>query len=879
MNSEQPTVKFLKDYKQTLFNIEHIDLHFDIHDDFTDVESVLKIQARHPLSDPAPLILDGVDLELKFIAINSKELHPDEYQKNAETIVIHKVPNEFLLNIKNRIYPHKNTSLEGLYRSKNLFCTQCEAEGFRKITYFIDRPDIMATYKVTIEADISLPVLLSNGNCIKRGPIANNRHYAIWSDPFPKPCYLFALVAGELGCYTDYFKTSDGRTVKLSIYTQHDKVSECHHAMNSLKRAMRWDEDTFGLLCDLDEYNIVAVRDFNMGAMENKGLNIFNSSLLLSDQISTTDRRYRDIESVIAHEYFHNWTGNRVTCRDWFQLCLKEGLTVFRDGIFSQSTGSSHVTRIEQIIDLKTAQFAEDASPMAHPPRPDHFIEINNFYTATVYLKGAEIVRMLYILLGADGFRKGMDLYFQRFDGNAVTQEDFINAMADANEKDLSHFMLWYTQSGTPKVITSTEFNPKERSFSITFHQSVDPTPDQVEKKPLHIPVKCGLLSRLGKPIPLKLSSEQKEEQDEIVLELKNPTHKITFYDINERPVPSLFRQFSAPIKLISDLSNDDLMHLIKYDTDPVNRWDSAQKVWLNTLSELIKKFKKQQPLKVAESILKLFDYLFTNISDDLSFTALLWQLPSYRVLSLEDEEINVEAILAARKAMEQAIAGVHREKLISLYKNTAQKVDESFTTSAMGKRALKNICLTYLASIRDENGLELAIHQFKTSGHMSEVLPAFQILTRWPCDFQETAINSFYERYQNYASAIDDWFAAQATSDLADTLPKVKQLMRHASFDLHNPNRMRSVLFGFCHANPANFHTLDGKGYDLCVENVLALDKINPQMATALARAFLDWRRHIPQRREKMADRLRTLSMAKNLSKDVFEIINRSLA
>ena len=875
MPDDQPKVQYLKDYEPSPFLVTHADLAVDIHDGYCDITSKLSIRSRTGKTD-MPCHLDGVELELKDIALDSKPLSADQFTHAGDGLTIRKAPANFELTTTVRLLPDQNRSLEGLYRSGDILCTQCEAQGFRKITFFLDRPDNMATFQVRITADQRFPTLLSNGNLVKEDKLPDGRHFAQWDDPFPKPAYLFAMVIGDLAKLSDTFTTSDGRDIQLGIYASSAEIDQCAHAMESLKRSMAWDETAFGLTCDLDVYNVVAARDFNMGAMENKGLNIFNSNLLLADETSTTDDRFRDIENVIAHEYFHNWTGNRVTCRDWFQLCLKEGLTVFRDQLFSQDHQSEHIMRIRAIMDLRNFQFGEDASPMAHPPRPDRFIEINNFYTATVYQKGAEVVRIIYTLLGRSGFCKGMELYFERHDGQAVTQEDFVAAMGDANGRDLSQVMRWYTQAGTPTLSVKSEYDEQAKKYHVHFQQTVPKTSYECTTEAVPIPVRLGLLDQAGDPVPLRVAGENLG--NEMTFELNSNERTLTLEDVSHEPTPSLMRGFSAPVKLKDSLSDEQRIHLIKHDSDPVNRWDQAQAIWLDATNKLITQYQSGSELKLDPDVEDLFRYLIEHPDDDLEFTACLWGLPSFRMVQLSQESIDVEAIAAARKKFAELIASANRNRLLELTEQLKAADDPGFSQRAIAIRALRNTCLSFLAAIEDEEGLRLTIDRFSRSRHMSDVLWTFGLLCEWNTDYRPTAIEIFYERFENYPTAIDDWFMCQARARLPGALQRVENLLQHPAFRLDNPNRMRSLLCGFCHANPVQFHATDGSGYQFCSEYIVKLDRINPQMATILARAFLDWKRHTPERQQLMRTRLTELVQDPKLSKDVYEIVAKTL-
>ncbi len=847
-----PKVIYLKDYQQTPYTIKHVDLRFDLREDFTDVKSILSFEARN--SKKSDLVLDGKELELQKLILDGRELTAQEYRVEGNRLTVFAPPASFTLEVHNRIRPHLNTWLEGLYVSKGIFSTQCEAEGFRRITYFYDRPDVMSTYRVTINADkISCPVLLSNGNRVASGELPDNRHFVTWEDPFPKPCYLFALVAGKLGALQDTFKTRSGKTVNLAIYADEKDVEKCHHGMHSLKQAMKWDEEAYGLECDLDNFNIVAVRDFNMGAMENKGLNIFNSARVLASKQTTTDGAFQDIAAVIGHEYFHNWTGNRVTCRDWFQLCLKEGLTVFRDQEFSQAIYSKAVQRIDQVLDLRQRQFTEDDGPTAHPPRPDHFVEINNFYTATVYQKGAEIVRMLKTLIGAENFRKGMDLYFQRHDGQAVTQEDFVQAMADASGKDLTQFMLWYTQAGAPHIEVHEDFDAAKHTYALTLTQK--------KTAPMHIPVRMGLLDGDGKVL-----------LEERVLELTKERETFVFSDIKSKPVPSLFRNFSAPVRFATDLPKESLMLLMKHDSDPVNAWDAGQKILTRQLVNLALALQKGADARVEVDLKDAFGFFLNKKIDDAAFLALMIGVPSSESVAQKMDVIDPEAIHQARVLLKREIASAHRDVLHRLYQ-------EHHRVDAFGSRKLKNTCLHYLSSLRESSVLELVVTQYHGADNMTDRFAALCEMTNWEANQRPKMLEHFYREWKHEDLVIDYWFSAQALSTLPGSFADVQRLVRHPDFNARNPNRLRSLVGAFCMNNPFMFHQSSGEGYRFCGEQVIAVDGFNRQVAARLVRAFGQWRRFDGKRQALMRAELERIQAHPGISPDVFELVGQMLS
>jgi aminopeptidase N len=778
------------------------------------------------------------------------------------------VPEQFSLTIVTRIYPQRNTSLEGLYQSSGNFCTQCEAQGFRKITYYQDRPDVMSVFSTNIIADKQkYPVLLSNGNLMDTGELADGRHWALWKDPFHKPAYLFALVAGNLLHVEDHYSTQSERDVTLRIYTEPHNIAKCDHAMQSLKRAMQWDEQRFGLEYDLDIYMIVAVDDFNMGAMENKGLNVFNSKLVFASPETATDFDYMSIESVIGHEYFHNWTGNRVTCRDWFQLSLKEGLTVFRDQEFTSDLHSRSVKRIEDVRKLRTLQFAEDASPMAHPIRPASYMEINNFYTMTVYEKGAEVVRMYQTLLGRDGFRKGMDLYFKRHDGQAVTTEDFLAAMADANHVDLSQFQRWYDQAGTPVVEASMRYDADEQTCTLSFKQSCPATPESAEKQPYLIPIAVGLLDKNGKD----LVGNQ-------VLRLTEREQSFSFTGIASKPVPSLLRGFSAPVRLQYPYSEDDLIFLMKYDSDSFNRWDAGQRLAMQTLLQLLSDQQQGRGIGLEHEFISAFQTVLNDSSLDYALRAETLSLPSEADIAELAQPANPEAIHQAREFMYSTLAKALRFDLERFYSALQEDGAYRVDSKSIGQRGLKNICLDYLGRINDESIQQQCLLQYRQANNMTDALAALAVLNQIDCPQRQQALDEFEQRWQQDPLVMDKWFALQATSALTNTLERVKALTQHKLFDIRNPNKVRALIGSFAMRNPLHFHAEDGSGYDFLTEHVLQLDAINPQIASRMVRPLMNWRQYEAQRSQLMREHLEQIKAHQGLSPDVYEIVTKSL-
>ena len=872
MTLQAHTIK-LKDYTPPAYLVTQIDLDFDLYDSHTLVRSTLQVH-RNPLVPPkTTLLLHGEKLTLKHIKLNKKDLDPKNYQVNSTTLSLFNPPETFTLSIETEIKPHENTELEGLYQSNGLFCTQCEAEGFRKITYFPDRPDVMSRFTTTIRANkTQFPVLLSNGNKTQSGDLANERHFVTWEDPFSKPCYLFALVAGDLSVLKDHYITQSQRRIALEIYVASHDIDKCQHAMDSLKNAMRWDEETFGLEYDLDNYLIVAVSDFNMGAMENKGLNVFNTKYVLADHQTATDNDYEGVESVIAHEYFHNWTGNRVTCRDWFQLSLKEGLTVFRDQQFSADMSQKAVKRIQDVNILRNAQFSEDAGPMSHPIQPQSYVSINNFYTVTVYNKGAEVVRMIHTLLGIEGFRKGMDLYFQRHDSQAVTTEEFVAAMEDANDYDLKQFRLWYTQSGTPIVQVDSHYDATTQLFTLTFRQHTPATADQTEKQPLLIPMNMTLLDPQGQTLP----------QSTRTLVLQEAEESFTFKNLPVEPTPSLLRNFSAPIKLQQDHDLDKLTFLFSHDDDPFNRWDAGQQLFSQTILQNM-----MTPEAGADNFSQLSQAVLHTLqhpSLDKSLIAQALTLPSENYLSEQlpfDALTSVDAQLIhqTRQQLLAQLATALKTPLFDLYSKLNSRLQSTTdTTTTRGLRKLKNLCLSYLMTLKDDDITTLAYQQFEQSNNMTDTITALGLLANTPCPQRSMALDSFYQKWQHEALVVDKWFGVQATSRLPDTLTRVKRLLQHEAFDINNPNKLRSLISTFCFANPALFHAKDGSGYQFLTQQILDIDNRNPHMAARLASAFNRWKKYTPDNQEKIHTQLEIIGNTENLSKDTTEIISRSL-
>jgi aminopeptidase N len=893
MRTDTATTFHRHDYASPAYWVDSIDIGFDLDPTATRVAARSTLR-RNPESTQRDLVLHGEGLTLVAVRLNGKTLTKRQYTLEFGKLVIPGAPDDVTLEIETLIHPDKNTSLMGLYVSNGNFFTQCEAEGFRKITFFPDRPDVMAKYRVMLRADkTQYPVLLSNGNLIEQGDIGDGRHYALWEDPFKKPSYLFALVAGKLVCEEQTITLKSGREALLQVWVEDGNLDKTSHAMESLIKSIRWDEERFGLELDLDRFMIVAVGDFNMGAMENKGLNIFNTKYVLANPRIATDADYAGIESVVAHEYFHNWTGNRVTCRDWFQLSLKEGLTVFRDQEFSAdmmgSDSGRAVKRIEDVRVLRAAQFPEDGGPMSHPVRPDSYVEINNFYTLTIYEKGAEVVRMYQILLGRDVFRKGMDLYFARHDGQAVTCDDFRAAMSVAGNRDFSQFERWYSQAGTPRVKVSSDYDEATGSLTLHMEQSCPPTPGQPEKLPMHIPVAVGLLDAHGNDLPLKLVHANGPDEvpvraapTTLVLELTDAKQSFTFTGLSQEPVPSLLRDFSAPVILDYDYSDEALAFLLAHDSDPFNRWEAGQRLATRRLLALAESGIGAGGVYAAASL----DHLIANAlrkllrdnSLDPAFRDLVLTLPSEGMLAEQVDVIDPQAIHLARRAMRRHLAHALREDLLEIYH--ANHVAGAYSADAAdaGRRALRNNALGYLAELGNDEVHQLMQKHLDSASNMTDRIAALAAIVNNDAPGADAALQQFYADFEEEALVIDKWFSLQAVAPTM-TVARVREMMKHRAFTLKNPNRARSLLFSFCNANPAQFHVADGAGHAFWAEQVIALDAINPQVAARLARSMDRWRKYAPALQASMKAALQKVAAAKKLSNDVSEVIGKALA
>ena len=879
-DSTRPSAIYLSNYQPPAFLIETVDLHFKLDEEDVQVRSRLRVVRAEGTTTDAALTLHGEQLVLESIELDGQQLSATDYQLEADSLSIKVVPDRFELIITTRIKPQDNTELSGLYKSSGNFCTQCEAEGFRRITYFLDRPDVMARYTTTISADRQrYPILLSNGNLIESGETDDGRHWVRWEDPFPKPSYLFALVAGTLASIEDRFITASGREVQLLVYVQPHNLDMCDHAMQSLKKAMRWDEEVYGREYDLDCYMIVAVDDFNMGAMENKGLNVFNSKFVLARPDTATDMDYQNIEGVIGHEYFHNWSGNRVTCRDWFQLSLKEGFTVFRDQEFTADMTSRGVKRIQDVNQLRTYQFREDAGPMAHPVRPDSYVEINNFYTTTVYNKGAEVVRMLHTLLGAEGFRHGTDLYFQRHDGQAVTTEDFVCALEDANGVQLQQFRNWYSQAGTPVVQVERHYNPVAQTYALTLQQHCPDTPGQHEKQPFHIPISMMLFDAQGQALPLQLYGESQPQGTERVLQLCQEQESFVFQDISAEPVPSLLRGFSAPVRLEMEYTDAELSFLLAHDTDPYSRWEAGQRLAVRLILTLTDAWQAKLEMQVPA----FFDHAFTAVLSakdiDPAFKALALTLPSETYLAEFMSVIDPLALHKARQFLRRHLAEHLRDIWLQTYREHTCVGPYQTDAEAVGMRSLRNVCLAYLMELdSDTEVVALCLEQLRAGQNMTDVMAALASLAQRDEPIADQCLAEFYERWQNEPLVVDKWLSVQALSSRPDTLNRVKALTRHPAFSLKNPNKVYALLRGFSQGNPVRFHAPDGSGYIFMGEKISELDRINPQVAARLVAIFNDWRRYDDNHQRMLRDTLITLRDNVRISKDIYEIVSKAL-
>jgi aminopeptidase N len=862
MRTEEPRPIRLSEYRPPDWLVETVDLDVRLH------------------PTPAPLALNGDGLTLVSLKLDGETLPANRYIATPDGLTIAQPPQRpFTLEVETLVDPQANTALSGLYRSSGTWCTQCEAEGFRRITYFPDRPDVMAVYTTRIEADkAEAPVLLSNGNLREAGDLPGGRHFAVWHDPWPKPAYLFALVGGRLGHIEDRFVTMSGREVALRIYVEPGKEDRAGYAMDSLKRAMRWDEETFGREYDLDVFMIVAVSDFNMGAMENKGLNVFNDKYVLASPATATDGDYVGIESVIAHEYFHNWTGDRITCRDWFQLCLKEGLTVYRDQEFTSDQRSRVVARIGDVRGLRAHQFVEDAGPLAHPVRPEVYREINNFYTTTVYEKGAEVVRMIHTLIGAAAFRKGMDLYFERHDGEAATIEQFVQCFADVSGRDLKQFMRWYSQAGTPEVVASGHYDAKAKTYRLDLAQVIPPTPGQPTKQPMVIPLVTGLVDGNGRDVPLTLAGDGSPERGVLVLD--KPAQSFTFTGVSERPVLSTNRNFSAPVKLTANLTPDDLRLLAARDSDPFNRWQAVQTLASTLLVGNVARIRAGHDPEADDGLLEALAAILADAKLEPAFIAETLVPPSEADIAREvGRDIDPDAIFRARAAL-RTLTGLHlNAALTATYERLSDTRPYSPDAVSAGRRTLKNVCLDLLAATQEPHAIKLAAEQYQTADNMTDRMAALATLSLHDVPERKVAFDDFYQRYRDDPLIIDKWFSLQAMTPDPATLDRVRALTGHPAFSMANPNRVRALIGGFAQGNPTQFNRPDGAGYEFVADRILALDPANPQVASRMTTAFKSWRALEPGRRARAKSALTRIADAPKLSRDVGDIVQRALA
>ncbi len=863
-----PKTILLKDYQPPQYWIDSINLRFELGEERTRVVSEMEVRRNEEVNGPHILELDGEELTLGAVFLNDKALSDNEFSKTAETLWIPDVPDNFTLQVETFIKPQENTSLEGLYKSSGNFCTQCEAQGFRKITYYLDRPDVMARFTTTVVADKArYPVLLSNGNPVDSVDFADGTHSVTWEDPFKKPSYLFALVAGNLEVIKDTFVTMSGREIDCRIYVESHNVDKCDHAMRSLKKSMQWDEETFGREYDLDIYMIVAVDDFNMGAMENKGLNVFNSKYVLARPDTATDTDFINIEAVIGHEYFHNWSGNRVTCRDWFQLTLKEGLTVFRDQQFTADLNSAAVKRIDDVNVLRTRQFVEDAGPMAHPIQPDSYVEINNFYTVTVYNKGAEVIRMIHTLLGKENFRKGMDLYFARHDGEAATTEDFVKAMEEASGIDLTLFRRWYHQAGTPVLDVTKDYDAAEKCLTLNVRQSSSIK----SNKPFHIPLLVGVIDVDGNEV----------ESASQLVDITQKEQEIKFSGVDESAVVSILRNYSAPVKVNFELSNEQLAFLMAHDSDEFNRWNSAQQLALNIMLSLIEDYQANRELALDDFFIETFKTVLTDNNQDKALKARILSLPSEDYLAQQMDVIDVDAIHQVRAFCRQVLADQLSESFFKLYKS-CQNESFSLSPNDMGQRSLKNTCLAYLmtSQVSDikSRSIELAMKQFRHHNNMTDQISALKCLAHHTDEEGETALQYFYRQWQDDSLVIDKWFIVQATATGQQAFQRVQKLLEHPAFDMRVPNRVRSLIGAFSQSNAVQFHHQSGQGYEFLADAVIKLNKSNPQIAARLLLPLIQWKKQDTNRQQMMKTQLQRIFDVPDLAKDVYEIAEKGL-
>jgi len=888
MKESQGKTVYLKDYQPPAFLIDETHLTVKLFEDKALVHARLALRRNVDAGDDKQsqaLVLDGSDMELISVSLDGQVLEPDAYTVTETTLEIPDVPDQFILECETLTKPQENTSLEGLYKSRRMFCTQCEAEGFRKITYYLDRPDVLSSFTTRIEADkAAYPVLLSNGNHIDSGDLEEGRHWVTWEDPFRKPSYLFALVAGDLKPVDDSFTTCSGRQVQLRIFVEEKDLDKCDFAMGALKRAMTWDEEVYGREYDLDIFMIVAVDDFNMGAMENKGLNIFNSSCVLANPSTSTDQAFQRIESIVAHEYFHNWSGNRVTCRDWFQLSLKEGFTVYRDSEFSADMGSRAVNRIEDVSMLRTVQFAEDSGPMAHSVRPESYMEIANFYTVTIYEKGAEVVRMQANLLGPETFRQGTDRYFEKYDGMAVTTEDFVSTMEEVSSLDLEQFRRWYSQAGTPKLDITGHYDADLDSFTLSISQTCPPTPSQPDKAPFYIPLRMGLINEAGEPVTLHV--DDYEPGTDVVLHISEAEEDFVFQQVGGEPVPALLREFSAPVKLAYPYTRDELMLLMQHEEDGFVRWEAGQQLALQVIDDLLQARNQDKPYTVDERLVTAFatvlNSALTEPGVDKAMLAHLLLLPSEAYLAELAEEVDVDGIHAVREFLRHYLAEKLESAFVSVYESCASDAEYEYCAPEMARRSLRNTTLNYLACLDKPAHWERVQAQYENANNMTDSSAALRALVSNPTPdseaLRESLIKAFYEKWQHETLVVEQWLSMQCVAMIPDNLPRVKALMEHPAFDIRNPNKVRCVIGAFCFNNAVGFHQLDGSGYEFLADQIITLNGINPQIASRLLTPLTRWKKFTRQRQDLMQTALRRILAEPNLSPDVYEVVSKSL-
>ena len=862
-----PQAKYRKDYQSPSHTISEIDLTFDLYDSASIITAVSSVKQE---KESSTLVLDGEGLKLVSVLVEGKEW--TQYEQSETLLTLNDLPKDFTLTIVTEVDPEGNSALEGLYKSGGAFCTQCEAEGFRRITYYMDRPDVLAKFTTTVIADkAENPFLLSNGNRVDEGEAENGRHWVKWQDPHPKPAYLFALVAGDFDVLRDAYTTQSGRNVDLEIFVDKGNLDRANHAMVSLINSMKWDEERFNLEYDLDIYMIVAVDFFNMGAMENKGLNVFNSKFVLANDQTATDTDYLGIEAVIGHEYFHNWTGNRVTCRDWFQLSLKEGLTVFRDQEFSSDLGSRAVNRINNVRIIRGPQFAEDASPMSHPIRPEKVIEMNNFYTLTVYEKGSEVIRMIHTLLGEEGFQKGMKLYFERHDGTAATCEDFVAAMEDASGVDLSQFRLWYSQSGTPTLSVESHYDAEKKEYTLTTRQVTAPTHEQTEKQALHIPLDIELYTASGEVIELQCNGQPIHN----VLDVKEAEQTFVFENVDEQPVPSLLREFSAPVKLEYNYSDEELIFLMVNARNEFSRWDAGQMLLAKYIRSNVDNVQQGQKFALSSEVVDAFRGVLLSDSLEPAFIAEMLSLPSHNEVSGWYERVDIDAVASVLHSMKVTLAKELEDELAAVYHSNAL-AEYTIDHDSIGKRTLRKVCLSYLA--HTEKGNDLVVAMYQQANNMTDTMAAMGAANSAQLPCRETLMADYSDKWKHDGLVMDKWFALQGTNPSSNALEVIKASMSHQAFSLKNPNRTRNLVGSFLNMNPVQFHDKSGQGYEFAGEILRELNSSNPQVASRLIDPLLKFRKYDEERQALIKKELETLKNMDNLAKDLFEKVTKAL-